>query len=268
MDESVKGHYARLLGLGADWRVVDVDLALGEKRVTIRLEHSGGKLSCPECGAECFRHDHAGERTWRHLDTMQFETLLVARVPRCQCAVCGVKTITPSWTDKHSRFTLLFEAFAIDVLRATSGVSRAAALLGLSWDETHGGLAWKHGPGCSTTCGPVAKPTLNKRSPLMSSARGWGTANRSPRPTTFRSCPNTSRRPRKATQIPTQIALECVGMGKNGTSKNTKKTVFLRVSRSPRWAMRDSNNLRFLPKNRGSRTRALQSALQTLLNPV
>lgn len=137
MDESVKGHYARLLGLGADWRVVDVDLALGEKRVTIRLEHSGGKLSCPECGAECFRHDHAGERTWRHLDTMQFETLLVARVPRCQCAVCGVKTITPSWTDKHSRFTLLFEAFAIDVLRATSGVSRAAALLGLSWDETH-----------------------------------------------------------------------------------------------------------------------------------
>ena len=137
MDESVKGHYARLLGLGSDWRVVDVDLALGEKRVTIRLEHSGGKLSCPECGAECFRHDHAGERTWRHLDTMQFETLLVARVPRCQCAVCGVKTITPSWTDKHSRFTLLFEAFAIDVLRATSGVSRAAALLGLSWDETH-----------------------------------------------------------------------------------------------------------------------------------
>ena len=138
MDESLKGHYARLLGLGADWRVVRVDLAMDQKRVTIRLEHCGGPVACPECGNACTLHDHAQERTWRHLDTMQFETLLVAREPRCRCAACGVKTITPSWTDKHSHFTLMFEALAIDVLRASASLKAGAELLGLSWDQTQG----------------------------------------------------------------------------------------------------------------------------------
>ena len=136
MDESVKGHYARLLGLGSDWRVVGVDLALGQKRVTIRLEHCGGPVACPECGVTCPLHDHAEERTWRHLDTMQFETLLMARSPRCRCAACGVKTLTPSWTERHSRFTLLFEAFAIDVLQASASLKAGAQLLGISWDQT------------------------------------------------------------------------------------------------------------------------------------
>ncbi|WP_419630878.1 transposase family protein [Thiolapillus sp.] len=32
------------------------------------------KGACPECGAACPRHDTRKERTWRHLDTMQFAT--------------------------------------------------------------------------------------------------------------------------------------------------------------------------------------------------
>ncbi|MFM7047056.1 MAG: helix-turn-helix domain-containing protein, partial [Actinomycetota bacterium] len=34
----------------------------------------------------------------------------------------------------HSRFTLFFEAFAIEVLQACRTVKAAASLLGLSWD--------------------------------------------------------------------------------------------------------------------------------------
>jgi hypothetical protein len=40
----------------------------------------------------------------------------------------------PPWAGKHSRFTLFFEAFAIEVLQACRTVKAAAALLGLSWD--------------------------------------------------------------------------------------------------------------------------------------
>ncbi|MFN5322613.1 MAG: transposase family protein [Planctomycetota bacterium] len=36
-------------------------------------------------------------RTWRHLDLMQFETILRARVPRSDCPSCGVKTTTVPW---------------------------------------------------------------------------------------------------------------------------------------------------------------------------
>ena len=137
MTESLQAHYALLLGLDDTWRVDQVELSLDRKRVTITLEFMVQRAVCPECGVLCPLYDHAEERTWRHLDTMQFETLLKARTPRCCCETCGVKTVNLPWADKHSRFTLLFEAFAIDVLQAAASVSAAALLLGLSWDQTH-----------------------------------------------------------------------------------------------------------------------------------
>jgi transposase len=135
--ETLRQHYARLLGLDDSWRVESVDLEVENKRVEIRLIHAGGRVACPECGRDCPIADHAEERRWRHLDTMQFATELVARLPRARCAEHGVKTLEAPWAGKHSRFTLLFEAFAIDVLLACKNVKAAAKLLGLSWDQAN-----------------------------------------------------------------------------------------------------------------------------------
>ena len=135
--DSLKSHYRQLLGLDKSWIVTSVDLDLSGKRVTIRLEHVGSKLVCPECSKGCSRKDHAPERRWRHLDTMRFETILEACVPRSNCVQCGVKTIHVPWASRHSRFTVMFEVFAIEVLEAASSVSAAAMLLGLSWDSAH-----------------------------------------------------------------------------------------------------------------------------------
>lgn len=76
MHDSLTGHYAQLLGLKDDWRVDAVQLELEHKRVTIALEFVGRQASCPECGVASPLYDQAAERTWRHLDTMQFETRL------------------------------------------------------------------------------------------------------------------------------------------------------------------------------------------------
>lgn len=130
-------HYRLLLGLDASWEVSDVFLYLEERRVQISLRHVGGRVRCPECDKECSIADHAPERTWRHLDTMQFETLLCARVPRANCLACGIKTTEVPWAGKHSRFTLMFEAFAIQVIQACGNVKNAAALIGLDWDTVH-----------------------------------------------------------------------------------------------------------------------------------
>ena len=65
---------------------------------------------------------------------MQFETVLVARTPRTNCPECGVHTVHIPWAEPHGRFTLFFEAFAIEVLQAASSVKRACQLLGISWD--------------------------------------------------------------------------------------------------------------------------------------
>ena len=132
--DALSTHYARLLGLDEAWRVDSVDLRLEERRVEIRLAHIGLRVCCPDCSQSCGLADHAEERRWRHLDTMQFTTELIARLPRCRCPEHGVKTIVPPWAGKHSRFTLLFEAFAVEVLQACRTVKAAADLLGLSWD--------------------------------------------------------------------------------------------------------------------------------------
>lgn len=130
-------HYRQLLGLDTSWEVSEVSLSMEEKRVEISLVHRGGRVSCPDCGTECVIADHAPERSWRHLDTMQFETVLRARTPRAKCKTCGVKTTTVPWSGKHSRFTLMFEAFAIEVLQACGNVKNAAGLLGLDWNSVH-----------------------------------------------------------------------------------------------------------------------------------
>lgn len=130
-------HYRTLLGLDESWIVEDVNLNLAGQQVVITLSHAGGRLVCPECGELCSQADTAPERTWRHLDTMQFRTEIKAAVPRSRCAKCGVKTVAVPWAGKHSRFTLMFEAFAIKVLQACASVSSAAVLLGLNWDSVH-----------------------------------------------------------------------------------------------------------------------------------
>ncbi len=130
-------HYRQLLGLDEAWDVQEVNLDLGEVRVEIHLQHVGEKLRCPQCQGACPKADTAPARRWRHLDTMQFETIIEAAVPRSKCQQCGVKTIQVPWAGKHSRFTLMFEAFAIKVLQAASNVKKAAELLGLSWDTAH-----------------------------------------------------------------------------------------------------------------------------------
>lgn len=134
---SLSAHYRLLLGLDESWSVSDVDLDVSGKRVSIELDFVGNSVDCAECGDVCPLKDHAPTRKWRHLDTMQFETILTARIPRSDCAKCGAKTIAVPWADKHSRFTLLFEAFVIDVLQCSSSVSAAATLLGLGWDAVH-----------------------------------------------------------------------------------------------------------------------------------
>ena len=132
--DTLSTHYARLLGVDESWKVEDVNLQVDQRRVEIRLAHVGRGVSCPECGRTCGLADHAEERRWRHLDTMQFVTEIVARLPRCRCPEHGVKTVVPPWAAKHSRFTLLFEAFAVEVLQACRTINAAAAMLNLPWD--------------------------------------------------------------------------------------------------------------------------------------
>jgi transposase len=127
--------YRQLLGVTSPWTVEKVEMSVHDVRVDVYLAHAeGARFACPECNVDHSVYDHSEERQWRHLDSCQFRTLLHARTPRVKCPDHGVRQARLPWSEPGSRFTLLFEALAIDVLLSTD-VKKAATLLGLTWDE-------------------------------------------------------------------------------------------------------------------------------------
>lgn len=129
--------YAQILGVADPWRVDGVELRLAEGQVLVRIGRlESTPLACPVCGRACPGYDTQARR-WRHLDTCQYETILEASVPRCECPEHGVKQIAVPWAERGSRFTALFERLAIDWMREV-GRAAVARRMGLSWSESHG----------------------------------------------------------------------------------------------------------------------------------
>ena len=138
MDNELQQHYALLLGIGSPWIVKTVELKMDAKQVHIELAWQWDAApKCPVCGRACSIYDTAAPRSWRHLDTMQFETQVSARVPRANCPEHGPKTCHVPWAAPHGRFTLLFERLAVDVLLASASVQQACALLRIGWATAH-----------------------------------------------------------------------------------------------------------------------------------
>ena len=129
--------YRQILGIESPWIVSRVELSMEKQRVDIWAEHKANAMfCCPECGEAAGLHDHAEERTWRHLDSCQLGTYLHARIPRVTCPTHGIRQVAIPWAEPRSRFTLMFERFAIDVLKETD-VAGGAKILGITWDEAH-----------------------------------------------------------------------------------------------------------------------------------
>jgi len=136
--QPITQHYGQMLNLTNPWIVANVELDTEKLQLRLYVETiKGAKLPCPKCSRPCVKADHREERTWRHLDTMQFETVIVCRLPRVNCPNHGILSAKAPWADNYSRFTLLFEYFAIDVLMAAKSVKAAIKLLRLSWDQIH-----------------------------------------------------------------------------------------------------------------------------------
>jgi len=146
--------YRHLLGLVAPWEVSRVELSVDGGRVDVWAEHpKRTRFTCPGCDLELPVYDHGEERSWRHLDSCAFLTYLHARPPRVECPTHGVRQVALPWAEPMSRFTVLFERLAIDVLKECD-VEGAARLLRLSWDE-----AW-HLMDRAVARGLAAKPLV------------------------------------------------------------------------------------------------------------
>lgn len=133
-EETSKEFFESVLGLGPDWHVSGVTVDEASREVVLDLSlNASAKVACPECGRACAIYDHGRRREWRHLDMMQLKSVLRARLPRANCPQHGPQTIRVPWADPMARFTLAFEAYAIDVLENARSTSQACELLKIGW---------------------------------------------------------------------------------------------------------------------------------------
>ena len=153
--------YERLLGIKRPWRVHDVRLALEQGDVEVGVEFVGETLVCPACGAACPGYDRR-PRVWRHLDTMQYRTLVRAEVPRVRCAEHGVQQVPVPWADAQARFTALFEAMVIDWLQVAN-FAAVARQCRLSWDQVAGIQARAVRGGCRGARWPRRRGSASTR---------------------------------------------------------------------------------------------------------
>jgi transposase len=130
--------FETILGITSPWHISRVELQTDERRVDLWLEHEPTRWPCPECETELAGFDHAEARTWRHLDTCQFQTHVHAEIPRVQCPTHGVKQVRVPWAEARSRFTLLMERLVIDLILQCSTVKGACTIAAISWDEAWG----------------------------------------------------------------------------------------------------------------------------------
>ncbi len=129
--------YQQILGIQAPWKVSDKEMDIKAGKVKVHVEQKlGTKQTCPKCGARCPGYDRR-RRQWQHLDTCQLKTLLIADLPRVQCAEHGVVSVHVPWSEPGSDFTVLYEALVIDWLQEAS-IQAVSRQLSFSWNAIDG----------------------------------------------------------------------------------------------------------------------------------
>lgn len=78
--------YRKIVALVLPWAVASVELCHESKEIRVQVERSrGASFRWSENDCECPIHDPAEPRRWRHLDSCQFKTVLIASTPRSRC---------------------------------------------------------------------------------------------------------------------------------------------------------------------------------------
>lgn len=135
--EMLAGLFERSMGLGPEWRVEDVWFEEGAGGSPDELHVRVGRVpgmpvECPACGARRGVYD-TRERTWRHLDIWQYETVVHCAVPRVDCPEDSVLTARMPWEVRpNSHFTALFEAQVLVMALSGTTATQVAGQLRLS----------------------------------------------------------------------------------------------------------------------------------------
>ena len=110
------------LGITSPWFIESLEFNTEQSRLDIYIKFKKGSTFRDsredDPSGKAYTAYDTVEKTWRHLNFFQHECYLHARVPRIKRDDGRVRLIPPPWSGKLSGFTLLFEAFLIQMCRS------------------------------------------------------------------------------------------------------------------------------------------------------
>lgn len=121
--------FTKLLDLEDGWAVESIDTDLSKAEIYIHVVCLLDELNDSDTHELCKVYDFAPERSWRHLDTMQYKTFIKSRLPRIKTSTGKIKTVQPNWASGYERHTFLFEHAVIDLLKASKNQTKTAELM-------------------------------------------------------------------------------------------------------------------------------------------
>lgn len=113
--------FSKALGVVGPWKINSVSFNSSEKRLDIQVSFERGSTFAyedPETGI--ITHHKVYDtvlKTWRHLNFFEHTCYLHVKTPRIQPDQGGTKLILPPWSGVVAGFTLLFEAYALQLCR-------------------------------------------------------------------------------------------------------------------------------------------------------
>ena len=106
------------LQLEEPWYIKGAEFRAEEGAIHVNVGiRPGARLVCPKCGKATKRYGYEpGERIWRHADCLFYPCYVHCKRPRVLCDECGIIQINAPFERKNSRFTLMFEGYAMLIM--------------------------------------------------------------------------------------------------------------------------------------------------------
>lgn len=128
--------FSLMAGIEAPWLLEKVEVDENKDLHMYVKYKRGERFKCNQCQELCPVYDTVN-KTWRHLNCFEHKTYIHCKVPRVKCEKHGVHLVEVPWAKANTGFTLLFEAFVMQLAKKMSILSISQLL-----DESTGRL-WR-----------------------------------------------------------------------------------------------------------------------------
>ena len=118
MIENFDSMMAASLQLEEPWYVAGASFDPEKQQMDIWVKvRDHAVFACPRCGSQAKRYGYEPyERSWRHADCLFFPCYVHCQRPKVLCEKCGAQQVNAPFERQNSRFTLMFEGYAMMIL--------------------------------------------------------------------------------------------------------------------------------------------------------